>query len=149
MNVVLMSPVVLFFGVPRSSLHVDGEIVHINRHPLLSDFSTEDHIHHHLEGSGGIGQAEEHNRWFEEAFWGKERCFPFVSFLDTNIVVPPMYVEFGEEGATSKVINGLGNERRHVPLLLGPSVNGSVVLDRAELSVFLFDEEEVGGIRTP
>src|SRR5258708_4116129 len=148
-NVVLMSSSVLFFGFSRSSLRMDGEVVHVNGHPPLSDFSTEDHIHHHLEGSGGVGQPEEHDRRFEEAFWGKERRFPFVSLFDADIVVSPMYIKFGEEGAAGKAVNGLGNEGRHVAVLLSPSVVGSVVLDRAELSVFLFDDEEVGGIRAP
>jgi len=67
----------------------------------LSNFSAEDHVHHHLEGGGGIGQPKEHDCWFEESFWGKERRFPFVSLFDTDIVVSPTYIEFSEEGATS------------------------------------------------
>ena len=43
----------------------------------------------------------------------------------------------------------MGYEGRDVAVLLGPSVDWSVVLDRAKLSVFLFDEEEVGGVRAP
>ena len=79
------------------------------------------------------------------------RCcrFPFVSLFDANIVVSPTYIEFGEEGAAGKAVNGLGDEGRHIVVLLSPSVDGSVVLDWAELSIFLFDEEEVGGIRAP
>src|SRR5216684_5133276 len=149
MNVVSVSLSVLFFGFPWFSLRVDGEVVHIDGHPPLSDFSVEDHIHHHLEGSGGIGQPKEHDRWFEESFWGEERRFPFVPLFDANIVVPPSYIELSEEGATSKAINGLGNEGRHIAVLLSPLVDGSVVLDRPKLSVFLFDEEEVGGVGAP
>ena|SRR5258708_3146069 len=149
MNVVLVSPSMLFFSLSQSLLRMDGEIVHVNGHPPLSNLSMEDHVHHHLEGSGGIGQPEEYDRWFEEAFWGEECHFPFVSLLNVNVVVSPTYIEFGEEGAASEAVNGLGDKGRHVPILLGPSVDGSVVLDWVELSVFLFDEEEVGGIRAP
>src|SRR5258708_18116935 len=149
MNVVLVSPSMLFFSLSRLSLCMDGEVVHVNGHPPLSDLSMEDHIHHHLEGSGRIGQPEEHDRWFEEAFWGKERCFPFVSLLDANIVVSSTYIEFSEEGAAGKAVNGLRDEGRHVSVSLSPSLDGAVVLDRMELSVFLFNEEEVGGIRAP
>src|SRR5216684_2037765 len=134
MNIVLMSPSVLFFSFSRSSLRMDGKVVHVNGHPPLSDFSTEDHVHHHLEGSRGIGQPKEHDRRFEEPFWGEECRFPFVSLFDANIVVSPTYVKFGEEGAAGKAVNGLGNEGRHVAVLLSPSVDGLVVLDRVELS---------------
>ena len=149
MNVVLVPPSVLFFSFSRFLLRVDGKIVHIDRHPSLGDFSAEDHIHHHLKGGRGIGQSKEHDCRFEEPFWGKERRFPFVSLFDTDIVVSPTYIEFSEEGATGKAVNGLGNEGRHVAVLLSPSVDGSVVLDRTELSVFLFDKEEVGGVWAP
>jgi len=139
----------LFFRLSGSSFCVDGEIIHVNGHPPLGDFSTEDHVHHHLKGSGGIGQSEEHDRWFEEALWGEECRFPFISLFDTNIIVSPTYVKFGEEGAAGETINSLGNERGDIPVLLGLLVDRSVVLDQAELSVFLFNEEEVGGVRAP
>src|SRR5258707_14775732 len=114
-----MSAPVLLFSFLGFSLRVNGEVVHVNRHPSLSDFSTEDHIHHHLKGGGGVGQPEEHDRRFEEPFWGEERHFPFVPLFDVNVVVSPTYIEFGEEGATGKAVNGLGNEGRHVVALFG------------------------------
>ncbi|SRR5258707_11987019 len=100
MNVVLVSPSVLFFSFSRFLLHMDGKIVHVDGHPPLSNFSAEDHVHHHLEGGRGIGQPKEHDHRFEESFWGKECHFPFVSLFDTDIVVSPTYIEFSEEGAT-------------------------------------------------
>jgi len=51
-----------------------------------------------LEGGGGVGQPEEHYLWFEQPFWCFESSLPLVSFFDLDIVVPPSYVEFGEEG---------------------------------------------------
>ncbi len=50
-----MSLSVLLFGFPRFSLRVDSQVVHVDRHPFLGDFSTEDHIHHHLEGGRRVG----------------------------------------------------------------------------------------------
>src|SRR5258707_15434619 len=102
-----MSLAGLLFGFSRSPLRMDGEVVHIHGEPALSDLSAEDHVHHHLEGGRGGGQSKEHNRWFEEAFGGEECRFPFVAFFDTDVVVPPPYVKFSEEGATSKAIDGL------------------------------------------
>src|SRR5260370_37231645 len=149
MNVVLVSLSMLFFGFSRFSLRMDGKIVHVDGHPPLGNFLAEDHVHHHLEGGGGIGQPKEHDCRFKESFWGKERCFPFVSFFDTDIVVSPTYIELSEEGAAGKVVDSLGNEGRHVAVLLSPSVDGSVVLDWAKLSVFLFDEEEISSVGAP
>ena len=47
------------------------------------------------------------------------------------------------------MVNGLGYERGYITVLLGPSVDRTIVLDWAELPVFLFDEEEVGSIGAP
>src|SRR5713226_1691668 len=109
----------------------------------------ENHVHHHLESSGGVSQSEEHDRRFKESFRSKKRCFPFVAFFDADVVVSPSYVEFGEEGATGEAVYGLRYERGYISVLLGPSVNRAIILDWAELPVFLFDEEEVGGVGAP
>jgi hypothetical protein len=54
-----------------------------------------------LEGGWGVGESEEHNGWFKQAFVGDEGCLPFVSFFDANVVVAPTDVEFGVEGAAA------------------------------------------------
>ncbi len=115
----------------------------------MRDFSTEDHVHHHLEGSGGVRQPEEHDHRFEESLGGKKRCLPFIAFLDMDVIVSPSYVELGEKGAAGEAVNGLRYERGYVMVLLGPSVDWAIILDWAELPVFLFDEEEVGGVWAP
>jgi len=109
----------------------------------------EDHIHHHLEGSGGVSQSEEHNHWFEEPFGGEEGCFPFVTFFYADVVISPSYVELGEEGAAGKAVDRLRYERGYVAIFLGPPVDWSVVLDWTKFSVFLFNEEEIGCVGTP
>ncbi len=60
-----------------------------------------------------------------------------------------MYVKFGEEGAAGEAVNSLGDQWGYVMVFLGPSVDWAVVLDWAKLAIFLFDEKEVRGIRTP
>jgi len=102
-----------------------------------------------LEGSRGVGESEEHNRWFEEAFGGKESRFPFVTLLDTYVVVSPPYVELGEEGAAGEAINGLRYKGGDVTVLLRPLVDRSIILDWTELPVFLFDKEEICSIGAP
>ena len=58
----------------------------------------------------------------------KEGCFPFISWFDSYIVVPPSDVKFGEEGALCQAIDGLGNEWHGVSVFPRPFVDGSVVL---------------------
>src|SRR5713226_2270273 len=148
-DMVSVSLLVLFFAFSRLSFCVNGQVVHVHGQPSLRDFSMEDHVHHHLEGSGGVSQPKEHHCWFEESFGGKERCLPFVAFFNADVVVSPSYVKFGEEGAAGEAVDGLRYKRGYITVLLGPTVNRAIVLDWAELAVFLFDEEEVGGVRAP
>jgi hypothetical protein len=54
-------------------------------------------VHHHLEGGGRIGKAEEHYRWFKQSFWYEEGCFPLISIFNTDVVVSPSHVKFGEQ----------------------------------------------------
>jgi hypothetical protein len=35
---------------------------------------------------------------------GEEGSFPFISFLDVDVVVPPSDIEFGEQSAATKVV---------------------------------------------
>ncbi len=44
---------------------MDCNVVHVYREPSLSDFGTEDSVHHHLEGGGRVRESEEHYGWFE------------------------------------------------------------------------------------
>jgi hypothetical protein len=42
-----------------------------------------------LEGGWGVRETKEHDCWFEKSFVGDECGLPFVSFLDSHIVVSP------------------------------------------------------------
>ena len=49
-----------------------------------------------LKGSQGVCETKEHNRWFKESTVGDECCFPFISLLDADILIAPMYIQFSE-----------------------------------------------------
>ncbi len=66
-----------------------------------------------------------------------------------DVVVPPSYIKLGKEGAASKVVNGLGNKRGDVAILLGSVVDRAVVLDRTKFTIFLLNKEEIGSVGTP
>ena len=59
---------------------------------------------------------------------GEECHFSFVTLFDPDVIVPPADVYNCELGASAEVVDDLGNERGHVPVLLHPFIYGSVVL---------------------
>src|ERR1700677_721895 len=50
-------------------------------------------IHHRLEGCGGVAEAKKHDSGLKESISCFERCFVFITFFDSNVVVSPSYVE--------------------------------------------------------
>ena len=66
-----------------------------------------------------------------------------------DVVVSPMYIELSEEGAASKAVDSLRDEWGYIAVLLSLTVDWAVVLNRTEFAIFLFDKEEVRGIRAP
>ena len=74
----------------------DEEVVHIDDEPAFCDHIPEGVVHESLESGGGVGEAEEHDGRFEEAFVGDEGGFPLVSVFDADVIVAPSDVEFGE-----------------------------------------------------
>jgi hypothetical protein len=72
------------------------DVVHIDREPVLSEFFSEQRVHHGLKGGRGVGHPKEHHLWFKEAVVSDERCFPLVSIAYSYVVVSPADVEFGE-----------------------------------------------------
>jgi hypothetical protein len=112
----------------------------------LCDFLSEDVVHHGLKGCWRICESKEHNRWFEQSFARFKGCLPFVSLFDTDVVVSPSYVEFGEQFLSGEVVDQFSDERKWVFIGDSPLVQSSIVLDWSELSVFLFDKEESAGV---
>jgi hypothetical protein len=110
----------------------------------LSEFLSEQCIHHGLEGGWGVGHPEEHHLWFEETVVRDERCFPLVSIVYLYVVISPADVELGEQTGSSDSCNELGDEWEWCGVSAGPFVELSVVLYWSEFPVLLFDEEEWG-----
>ena len=53
----------------------------------------QDVVHEWLEGSRWVGKPKEHYCWFKQATVCSECCFPFISFLDPDIVVSPPHLK--------------------------------------------------------
>ena len=75
---------------------MNEDVVHVNREPSFSEFFLEQGVHHSLEGGWGVGESEEHDTRFEEAFIRNEGRLPFIALLDVNVIVSPSDVEFSE-----------------------------------------------------
>jgi hypothetical protein len=70
-----------------------NEIIHVDFQPPLCNFFSENVVHHCLKGCRRVGKAEEHDCWFKEAFTYFEGGLPFVSLLDLDVVVAPLYIK--------------------------------------------------------
>ena len=125
---------------------VDEKIVHVDNEPSFGNYIAEGVVHESLKGCGGVGESEEHHGGFEEPLMGDEGGFPLVSVFDPYIVVSPPNIEFGEDLSVLQFIYEVGDERKGVGVADGVFVDVAVILARAESSVFLFDEEERGGL---
>ncbi len=79
-------------------------------------------------------------------FWHFECGFPFVAFFNLDIIVSPLYIEFGEERSTLELFQDRFNQGEWVVIADCLFVQFSVVLDRSELSILLFNEEKGGRV---
>ena len=79
----------------------------------------------------------------------KEGRFPFISWLDSYVIVAPSDVEFGEECTLRQAVDRLWNKGHRVAVLSRPFVNGTIVLYWSELSIALLYKKEVSGIWAP
>ena len=67
----------------------DQNVIQVYHYDPLGYESSEDVVHHSLEGSGTIGHSKEHHKRFEEATIGTEGRLPFISRLDAYIIETP------------------------------------------------------------
>ena len=92
-------------------LGVNTHVIHVNFEPFLCNHVSTNVVHEHLEGGGCVGEAEEHDHRFVKSQRGDEGRFPLVFFPQLDVVVPPSYIELGEEGGVLHVINKFQDER--------------------------------------
>ena len=102
-----VSKKVLQLRLMRELLGVDYSIVHVARENPSIYPRSKFRINHCLERCRGVCQTEEHDRWFKETFGCEESSFPFVTFLNSDVVVSPSDVELREQGAACQSIDNL------------------------------------------
>ena len=72
------------FGIIRE----DEKIIHIDNEPSFGNHVSERVVHKSLESGRGVAKSKEHDSRFKESLVSNESCFPLVSVLDSNIVIP-------------------------------------------------------------
>ena len=67
----------------------DQNVIQVHHYDPLGYESSEDAVHHSLEGGGTIGHSEEHHKGFKKTVIGTEDCLPFISGLNVYVIETP------------------------------------------------------------
>jgi hypothetical protein len=74
----------------------DEEVVDVYTYNATADEVFKNVVHHSLEGGRAVSHAIQHYQWFEQPSVTPKGHFPFISFLDLDVLVAPSDIEFGE-----------------------------------------------------
>src|SRR5713101_2873581 len=120
----------------------DEDVIHIDEYKSCVNEILEEFIHHRLESCRRVGKTKEHHQGFKHSFVHLEGSFPFIAFLDSNIVVAPSYIKLSEDLCILQFIDDIRNERKWVLILDGDGVESSIVLYWMQFTILLLDKEE-------
>ena len=101
-------------------------------------------IHERLKCGGSIAESKEHDSGFEESHGSNESSFPLILFLNVDVVISPMNVEFGEQGGLLHVIDEFRDEGEWVSILDSVGIQVVVILTWMKGSILLWYKEERG-----
>ena len=120
------------FGEDHDVVNVDDyDVFHVG----------EDFVHHSLEHSQGVAESKEHDSGFIESLVANEHSFPFVSFLDSYVIVSPPKVYLHEVLRSLELVDELRDKREGVVISYCMLVQVLVVLNHPLSSVLLWHEE--------
>jgi len=122
----------------------DQNVVQVHHYNPFGYESSEDVVHHSLEGGGTVGHSKEHHKRLEETAVSAEGRFLFISGLDMYVIETPLDIKFCEVPGSTELGDKFGDEREGVPVLDGYGVQRAIVLDQPERTIFLFNEEHRG-----
>ena len=92
-------------------MSANGQVVHVNDKPSLSDVVSEVKVHKCLKRWWGATKSKKHHRWFEQSKRCDEGSLPLITLLDSNVIIPPLYVELGKERKLAKIVDEVGDKR--------------------------------------
>src|SRR6266545_3950753 len=121
------------------------KIVHIDFQPVLNKLLRKDVIHHCLKCFRRICNTKEHHKRFKRSFTTSKCHFPFVSFLDTDIVITPTNIHLNITIVFRKIIDQFINARKWISIAYCLGVKIMIVLYGVKVSIFFWNKEEGGG----
>src|SRR5713101_1853083 len=121
------------------------DVVHIDEYKSCVNEILEEFIHHRLESCRRVGKTKEHHQGFKHSFVHLEGSFPFITFLDSNIILSPSYIELGEDLHILQFINDIRNKRKWVLVFDGDSAELSVVLHQTQFIILFLNKQEGRG----
>ena len=86
-------------------MSANGQVVHINDKPSISDVVSKVEVHKRLKHRWGAAKSKKHHCWFKQSKRRDEGSFPFITLLDSNVIIPPLHVKLGKERELAKVVN--------------------------------------------
>jgi hypothetical protein len=77
------------------------DVVDVYTYDAATDEVLEKVIHHSLEGGRAVSHAIKHYQWFKQPLITPKGHCPFISFLDSDVLVTPSDIEFSEVFGTA------------------------------------------------
>jgi hypothetical protein len=74
----------------------DEDVIDAYAYDAVADEVFKNVIHHSLEGGQAVNHAIQHYQWFKQSSVTPKGHFPFISFLDSHVLVATSDIEFGE-----------------------------------------------------
>jgi hypothetical protein len=71
-----------------------------------------------------------------------EYHLPLITFSDIDIIISPAYIELGKVSYAFELIDQVINKWWWILILLHDGIEGSIVLDEVELTIFLLDKKD-------
>jgi hypothetical protein len=106
----------------------------------------EESAHGSTEGAGGVVHPEWHSSGLKQSKGGFEGSLPLIFLLNVYVVETPSQICFGENFLPLELVNDATDQGQWVDIPYSPSIEHSVVNDRAELAVFFGVEKDRGCI---
>ena len=108
---------------------IDENIIHVYRYLTFSYSVCEYRVHEGLKGGRTVCHAKVHYSWLEQSSVRDNSSLPFISLSDTNVMIPPSYVEFGEVLRLRQSVDYVCGQGEWIPIFNSDFVKSAIVLD--------------------
>lgn len=97
-----------------------------------------------LKGGGGVDEAKWNHIPLVVTLACSKRCFPFLSFSDSDLVVPPSQIKLGIPYSFGKSGQSFLDEGQWVPVFDGQFVNMTIIDTESQGGIGFLDEKHWG-----